>query len=174
MTTKRNDAPAQKSKVNSAASSVLGVTGGVVAGNDITNALSELRTTVSVGAITVESLLKHTLKEAHDPRTGLVDAKRFAAVTGITIPEMAKILERTPRGLQKNPTAPTLQEKLTRMITLYVALLDTFDRSDEYVRIWLRAPHPDLGNRTPISCLEEGHLDVVEPLVRAMESGQPS
>lgn len=164
----------QKSIGKSSASRVIGETSPAVAGSVKDKAVSELRTTVSVGAITVESLLKHTVKEAHDPRTGLVDAKRFAAVTGITIAEMAKILERTPRGLQKNPTAPTLQEKLSRMITLYVALLDTFDRSDEYVRIWLRAPHPDLGNRTPISCLEAGHLDVVESLVRAMESGQPS
>jgi len=43
----------------------------------------------------------------------------------------------------------------------------------ESVRIWLRAPHPDLGGRTPLSCLTEGNSQVVEALVRAIETGQP-
>jgi hypothetical protein len=146
----------------------------VLSADSLGKPLIEQVSTLSITANSADLLLRHTVKEAHDPKTGFVDAVRFANVMGITLPEMAKIVNRTPRGLQKNPASVKLQEKLTRLMPIYIGLLDRFDRSDEYVRIWLRAPHPDLGNRTPLSCLEQGHVEVVESLVRAMESGQPS
>jgi hypothetical protein len=126
----------------------------------------------TVHIISTPNFLKHTVKAAHDPTTGLIDAKRFAEATGFTLAEMSHILERTMRGITKNPTAPKIQDKLNRLIVLWISLLDLLDRSDENVRIWLRAPHPDLGYRSPISCLEKGQFTVVESLVDSMETGQ--
>ena len=42
-----------------------------------------------------------------------------------------------------------------------------------YVRIWLKAPHPDLEGRTPLSYLQEGRAEVVETLIYMLETGQP-
>jgi len=51
--------------------------------------------------------------------------------------------------------------------------VSVLDGSIEYVRIWLRAPHPDLGGRTPLSYLLAGKPEAVEALIAAAESGQP-
>jgi hypothetical protein len=51
--------------------------------------------------------------------------------------------------------------------------LGLLDGSMPYVRIWLRAPHPALGGRTPLSSLLDGQFQPVEDLVHAIAAGQP-
>jgi hypothetical protein len=120
-----------------------------------------------------KDLLGHTVIKAHDPATGRIDSKRFADVLAISTQEMAKILHRTPRGITKNPASPKIQDDMVRIMKMYQSLLDIFDGSNHYVRIWLKAPHPDLGGQTPLSFLEDGKPEVVESLLRAIETGQP-
>ena len=62
---------------------------------------------------------------------------------------------------------------MAELVALVNRLRELLDGSIEYVRIWLRAPHPDLGGRTPLSYLIDGKPEVVEVLVRAIETGQP-
>lgn len=118
-------------------------------------------------------LLEHTILAAHDPATGRFDASRLAKALNLTTKEMAEILHRTPRGLLKNPDSQQLQSEMTRIVQMIVQLRELLDGSMEYVRIWLRSPHPDLGGRTPLSYLIEGKPEVVEALIYAYEVGQP-
>lgn len=118
-------------------------------------------------------LLEHTIVEAHDAATGKLDAVRLAETLGFSSEEMAQILKRTSRGLRKNPDSDKLQDDMVKLESLIVRLRYLLDGSIEYVRIWLRSPHPILGGDTPMSCLLERKLDSVELLVHAMETGQP-
>ncbi|URD53615.1 MbcA/ParS/Xre antitoxin family protein [Chroococcidiopsis sp. CCNUC1] len=118
-------------------------------------------------------LLEHTILAAHDPATGRFDASRLAKALNLTTKEMADILHRTPRGLLKNPDSQQLQSEMARIVRTIVQLRELLDGSMEYVRIWLRSPHPDLGGRTPLSYLVEGKPEVVEALIYAYEVGQP-
>lgn len=118
-------------------------------------------------------LLEHTILAAHDPATGRFDASRLAKALNLTTKEMAEILHRTPRGLLKNPDSQQLQSEMARIVQMIVQLRELLDGSMEYVRIWLRSPHPDLGGRTPLSYLVEGKPEVVEALIYAYEVGQP-
>jgi len=121
----------------------------------------------------VNRLLEHTILAAHDPATGRFDATRLAKALNLTTKEMAEILHRTPRGLLKNPDSQQLQSEMARIVRTIVQLRELLDGSMEYVRIWLRSPHPDLGGRTPLSYLIEGKPEVVEALIYAYEVGQP-
>ncbi len=121
----------------------------------------------------MSTLLDHTILTAHDPASGRYDALRLAATLAWSTEEMAHVLGRTPRGLRKNPDSPRLQGDLADLVGLIGRLRELLDGSVEYVRIWLRAPHPDLGGRTPFSYLVEGKPEVVEALVSAIETGQP-
>ena len=118
-------------------------------------------------------LLEHTVLAAHDPATGRFDALRLAKALNLTTKEMADILHRTPRGLLKNPDSQQLQIEMARLVRMIVQLRELLDGSMEYVKIWLRSPHPDLGGRTPLSYLIEGKPEVVEALIYAYEVGQP-
>lgn len=118
-------------------------------------------------------LLAHTVLATHDPATGRFDALRLAKTLHLSTKEMADILHRTPRGLLKNPDSQQLQTEIARLVRIIMQLRELLDGSMEYVRIWLRTPHPDLGGRTPLSYLIEGKPEVVEALIYAYESGQP-
>ena len=122
---------------------------------------------------TMATLLEHALLEAHDPASGRYDALRVGQSLGLSAAEMAQVLRWTPRGLRKNPTSPRLQEPLTRLVGTVTLLRELLDGSMPYVRIWLRAPHPALGGRTPLSSLLEGQFEPVEDLVHAIAADQP-
>ena len=119
------------------------------------------------------SLLDHTLLSAHDPTTGRYDAKRLADILSISQKEMAGVVSYTPRGLGKNPASPHLQPQLERLVKLITTLRELLDGDMSLVRVWLKAPHPALGNAKPLDYLAEGRLDLVESLVYAIETGQP-
>jgi hypothetical protein len=122
---------------------------------------------------TMATLLEHALLEAHDPASGRYDALRVGQSLGLSAAEMAQVLRWTPRGLRKNPTSPRLQEPLTRLVGTVTLLRELLDGSMPYVRIWLRAPHPALGGRTPLSSLLGSQFEPVEDLVHAIAAGQP-
>ncbi|MGI9147952.1 MAG: antitoxin Xre/MbcA/ParS toxin-binding domain-containing protein [Chloroflexota bacterium] len=118
-------------------------------------------------------LLDHTLLEAHDPDSGRYDALRVGQSLGLAPSEMAQLLDWSPRGLRKNPTSARLQRSLTQLMGTVTLLRELFDGSMVYVRVWLRAPHPALDARTPLSYLLAGDLDTVEHLVSDIARGQP-
>lgn len=118
-------------------------------------------------------LLSHTLVSAHNPRSGRLDALKLAQTLAVSTPQMARMVAYTPAGLRKNPDSERLQDKLHELVGLTQRLKAIFDGNLAYALIWLKAPHPDLDGKTPLSCLEEGHFDAVEVLVYAMETGQP-
>src|SRR5918912_2253334 len=119
------------------------------------------------------TLLDHALLEAHDPASGRYDAVRVGETLGLSVADIARMLRWTPRGVRKNPTSPRLQEPLTRLVAAVTLLRELLDGSMPHVRIWLRAPHPALGGRTPLSYVLEGQLEPVEDLVQAIAAGQP-
>ena len=118
-------------------------------------------------------LLDHTLLSAHDPTTGRYDAKRLADVLAVSQKEMAEVVGYTPRGIGKNPASPHLQPQLERLVKLVTTLRELLDGDMSLVRVWLKAPHPVLGDAKPLDYFMEGHLDLVEGLVYAIETGQP-
>src|SRR5215471_10145276 len=122
---------------------------------------------------TMAALLEHTLLEAHDPSSGRYDAVRVGHSLGLSAAEMAHVVGWTPRGIRKNPASTRLQEPLTRLMATVTLLRELLDGSMPYVRVWLRAPHPALGGRTPLSYLRDGQIGPVDDLARAIAAGQP-
>lgn len=117
--------------------------------------------------------LRHTLVEGHNPESGRFDAVRLAKALGLSVPEMAAVLGYTPRGLRANPDSKNLQAKLGELVSLVMRLMEELDGSMENVRIWLHAPHPNLGGVLPYQAMKQGNLEAVETLIAAMEEGTP-
>jgi len=118
------------------------------------------------------NLLDHTLKETHNPESGRFDALRIASELALKPGEIARILGRTASGIQKNPDSPGFQTELGRIVRIIRDLRELLD-SIENVRIWLHAPHPELGDHPPLDFLFEGRIEVLETLISMMKSGQP-
>lgn len=79
------------------------------------------------------------------------NAMKLAEVMGLSLDELATILNRHVTGLRRNPESTKLQGELTDLVTL-AHLMITLE-SEAYLRWWLRAPIPELRYRTPLSLL---------------------
>jgi hypothetical protein len=121
---------------------------------------------------TVTQVLEHIILDAHNPETGRLDALRLTQTLAISTEEIAQILDYTARGVRANPDSVRIQPQLGELVKLVNRLRRLFDGSLEHTRIWLKAPHPFLADRTPLSYLLEQNFDAVETLLHMAETGQ--
>lgn len=113
------------------------------------------------------------LSDLHDPETGRLDAARVAEYLRIPLKQLVEALGRNYTTVHRTPAALAIQEPLCSIKRSLVILEDVLgDRSSSL--IWLNSPHPDLGQRTPMSVLLEGRTQVVEGMLQAALEGIPS
>lgn len=118
-------------------------------------------------------LTEHLVKEFHDAKTGRLDANRVATAFGIPLSTLAKAIDVTPGALSKRPTAAAAQRGL-RETEFTWATLRRMLGSDDLVRAWLHAGHPDLGGDPPIRLLTERSARTLSDYLRNALSGQPT
>jgi len=113
------------------------------------------------------------LQQLHDPDSGRVDAKRVANYLGVPLAKLAPALDVKYRTLFKTPSAESAQESL-RPIKSVLTILNDMVGDRQTVRAWLNAPHADLGMRTPIQVILEGHVDALLRLLENAIEGIPA
>jgi hypothetical protein len=111
--------------------------------------------------------------ELHDPATGRLDAQRMADYLKIPLKQLSGALRRNYSTVHKTPASLALQPALRPIERSLVILEDLLgDRSAAL--IWLNRSHPDLGRRTPMEVILEGHAQVIENMLDAAAEGIPS
>ncbi|MBV8601300.1 MAG: DUF2384 domain-containing protein [Candidatus Eremiobacteraeota bacterium] len=118
----------------------------------------------------MSSLLDHVFVDAHDPGTGKVTAEGLRRVFSLSTAEIAGLAGVTPRAIRQTASSARIQARLGRFVDLMVRTKRLLEGDVALVRIWLRAPHPELAMRSPLSLLVRGEFDPVERIVRAAES----
>jgi len=89
----------------------------------------------------------------------------------------ARLLNISIEQLRETPIGAILIQRDSRFALQFVKLLQRLIRntgSVEYTKAWLDAPHDDLEGRSPLSVIRAGHISVIEDLIAAYETGQPS
>jgi uncharacterized protein (DUF2384 family) len=113
--------------------------------------------------------LKHVLLETQHQNTGYFDAVKIAQTLHLSLEDMAKAVGMTARALRGNPTSAKAQAPLTRIVAIVQRTREMFVGSLENALIWLRAPNPELGYRTPMSCIIAGNFLAVEMVLDGIE-----
>lgn len=126
----------------------------------------------SVSGTSAPQAMRHLVPEIHNPSTGRIDAKKVAALLGVPLAETARILGRNLSTVHKTPGAQALQPRLAKLEQI-LAALHRLAGSNENLRIWLKAPNPELDGRTPIDLLNDGKMEVVAGLLEDALLGQP-
>lgn len=116
--------------------------------------------------------LRAPLAEVHDAESGRIDARRIADLMGVPLPHVAAAVGASYAAVHKTPDAPALQERLAP-IKRALGLLARATRNRRDARAWLNSPHPDLGEKTPLRVMLDGHADAVVTLLENTLSGQP-
>lgn len=117
----------------------------------------------SVPSLTTEprspSLIEVPMPELHGP-SGRLNAAMIAKYLNVPLSEMATALNVNYTALHKTPESPSVQSSLALFKRTLVILTEMLGEQ-KAVRAWLNSPHPDLGQRSPISVLLDGHADAV-------------
>lgn len=109
-----------------------------------------------------------------DPATGQVDKLRLADSLGLTSAEVEAIAQPPEGDARPSPLAEDPQDRL-RQAALIAGGLHQLTGGDRHqVAIWLRAPHPDLDDATPLELMRGAELHVVADLVDDALSGAPA
>ena len=109
----------------------------------------------------------------HDRDSGRVDARRVAEYLGVPLAKLASALGARYRTLFKTPSAESVQESL-RPIKRVLTILSEMIGDQRTARAWLNSPHGDLGMRTPIQVMLEGHVDAVLRILENALEGIPA
>jgi hypothetical protein len=117
--------------------------------------------------------LRIPLQELHDGRSGRLDAAKFAGYLDRPLKQIAEGMGKKYSAVHKTPAAPDLQPFLQSVKTSLVILEDVFSTRSA-VLAWLNHPHPDLGERTPLDVILQGHPDAVKHMLQAAVIGTPS
>jgi FixJ family two-component response regulator len=112
------------------------------------------------------------LSDLHGP-TGQLDAAAMANYLSIPLAKLAMALGMNYTTLHKTPDSAAVQPSLATIKRILVILSEMLGKR-ETVLAWLNSPHPDLGNRTPISVVLEGHASAVASLLENALAGVPS
>lgn len=120
-----------------------------------------------------QHIARHVHVGLHDPKSGRLDARRIAAYLQISLSSLAPATGRSVAGIHKAPAAESLQQAMAP-VARTISLLSEILQSKEYVRTWLRSPHPDLGNQIPMKLILDGHAVAVADMLAAALAGQPS
>jgi antitoxin Xre/MbcA/ParS-like protein len=114
-----------------------------------------------------------SLTELHDPRSGRIDASKVADFLGVALPQVAAAVGASYGAVHKTPDAPSLQKGLGPM-KRSLTLLSRATRSRRDARAWLNTPHPDLGEKTPLDVILDGHADALVTLLENTVAGLPT
>lgn len=117
--------------------------------------------------------LEVRLAKLHDQDTGRIDAERIASYLRIPLSSVAGAIGAKYQSVHKTPDAESLQRALAP-IKRSLELVSRVTRDEKEGRVWLNNPHPDLGGRTPLQVILEGHADAVITLLENAISGTPS
>ncbi|HRN17943.1 MAG: antitoxin Xre/MbcA/ParS toxin-binding domain-containing protein [Trueperaceae bacterium] len=120
------------------------------------------------------NILSHTTPEVFNLESGRVDARRFAEYLHIGTVEISSILGVNDRTLRKTPDSRTIQEPLKKLLRVVDGLNRLTGHDDSQVRIWLNAPHPDLGGISPLDLMQTGKIQGIVDLVEDMLTGAPA
>ena len=105
--------------------------------------------------------------------SGRIDAAKLADFLHIPLVQLAEGLRAKYPSVHKTPDASSLQQALGP-IKRVLELITAVTRGQNEALAWLNNPHPDLGNRTPLSVILSGHADAVVTLLDNAIDGIPS
>ena len=119
--------------------------------------------------MSARGLLDHVFVEAHDPQTGKIAVSGLRELFALGTADVAGIAGVTPRAVRQNAGSARVQARFVRFLELMQRVRRLLEGKLPLVRIWLRAPHPDLEMQPPLALLVHGDFERIEGLIRRAE-----
>lgn len=111
----------------------------------------------------------HSLEATHNARSHRLDAKKIAALFGVTIRTLSKVVSAHETTVRTRSDSDRLQPALRKLVFVYDTLAEMIPV--EHIPKWMHHPLRGLDGTTPLELAEEHGLDSLCQLVREMFAG---
>ena len=125
-----------------------------------------------MSSILNERLLGHIEERFYDSE-GYMDHKKLKAYLGLKSKDMAYIVGRSTRTLEKNPKSEKVQKEL-RKVGYLLELLRGMTNNRSQIQLWLRAPNPEYDGLSPLEVITKGKIDSVIGYLEDIMKGVPA
>ncbi len=105
---------------------------------------------------------------------GRIDGLAIASGLGESPSSMAKALGVPLQTMLENPVTELIQPLGLRLAGILDELTHYFGGDFKATVVWMRKPHPQLDDLSPLDLLKEGHINTVAAMVRMIGTGEPS
>lgn len=123
-------------------------------------------------SILKEKLFSHVEQKFYDNK-GYVDYTKLRTYLGLKVKNIAYIVGRTPRALEKNPQSEKVQKELRKVLYI-LELLKDMTRNESDIQLWLRAPNPEYGGLSPLEIISQGKIDSIMSYLEDIKKGSPA
>jgi Protein of unknown function (DUF2384) len=107
-------------------------------------------------------------------REGRIDALAIASGLGESPSTMASVLGVPLQTILENPVTGLIQPRGLRLAGILEELTHYFGGDFKATVVWMRKPHPQLDDLSPLDLLKEGDINTVAAMVRMIGTGEPS
>jgi Protein of unknown function (DUF2384) len=104
---------------------------------------------------------------------GRVSGLAIAAALGETSDAIARAFGVDPQVMLSNPVAELIQVPGRRLAGILAELSHYFSNDFASAVAWMRKPHPQLDNLSPLDMIKEGDMQTVAGMVRMIGTGEP-
>ena len=118
-------------------------------------------------------LLDRAVPLLRNEKSGRLNASSIAHFFGLTVAEVARLIDRPVSTVHKTPDAPSLQSALLAFERA-AAMLLRLGGSEEAARFWLNVPNHELSDRCPIDVIHERKIEVLVDLLEDAWPGAAS
>jgi len=119
-----------------------------------------------------EKLFSHTEQKFYD-NEGYVNYAELKAYLGLKVKNIAYIVGRTARSLEKNPRSEKVQKILRKIVYIH-ALLKDMTKNESEIQLWLRAPNPEYSGLSPLEIISQGKIDTIVGYLEDIKKGSPA
>ncbi len=125
-----------------------------------------------MSSVVEEKLFSHIEQKFYDSE-GYVDCTKLRTYLGLKVKNIACIVSRTPRSLEKNPRSEKVQKELRKLLYVLELLKDMTENESE-IQLWLRAPNPEYGGLSPLEIISQGKIDSIVGYLEDIKKGSPA
>ena len=125
-----------------------------------------------MSSVVEEKLFSHTEHKFYDSE-GYVDCTKLRTYLGLKVKNIAHIVGRTTRVLEKNPRSEKVQKELRKIVYMHVLLKD-MTKNESEIQLWLRAPNPEYGGLSPLEVISQGKIDSIVDYLEDIKRGSPA
>ncbi len=112
-----------------------------------------------------------TLEQLQDPETGRFDARAMIDLMGVSLADLARVIDANYEAFRKHPEAEPYQPALARVALILDAVMPAL-KDQRRIRLWLRTANAEFGGARALDLLLAGKLKALENWVYVKRTGQ--